>query len=233
MKKESLSLLDQIKSKYILQKILCLAYGEMKSVLKLVKYNKSLLNKLDINFEENYKYKYGKDTKVYKDIDCSHYILFSFDIIFFILFLIYITIFYVKEKFNDKNLKEGYNVKKKKFVDFMDNYILLAYFGYIIASIIIFILYFYFKSFVLKGYIKLIIFVLICFVDLTHYITYIIKFAFSIKLINKEKRKIIWFYGFDITIIIFLSLYIVIFMVFFYIIFHHVLKMFCMMIAFL
>ena len=54
MKKESL--LDQIKSKYILQKILCLAYGEMKSVLKLVKYNKSLSNRLDINIKENYKY---------------------------------------------------------------------------------------------------------------------------------------------------------------------------------
>ena len=32
-------------------------------------------------------------------------------------------------KFNDENLKEGYNLKKKRFVDFMDNYILLIYFA--------------------------------------------------------------------------------------------------------
>ena len=66
------------------------------------------------------------------------------------MFLVYIILFYVKGKFNDENLKLGYNVKKKKFVDFMDNYILLAYFGFIIASMIFIILYFYCESFVLK-----------------------------------------------------------------------------------
>ena len=56
MEEKSISLLDKIKSKYILKKILCLAYEDMKPVLKLVKYNKSLLNKLDINIKENYIY---------------------------------------------------------------------------------------------------------------------------------------------------------------------------------
>ena len=61
MEKESSSLLAQIKSKDILKLVLCLAYGEMKPVLKLVKYNKSLLNKLDINLKEDYNYKFEKN----------------------------------------------------------------------------------------------------------------------------------------------------------------------------
>ena len=60
MEKESLSLLAQIKSEHILKLVLCLAYGEMNSVLKLVKYNKNLLNKLDINLKEDYNYKFEK-----------------------------------------------------------------------------------------------------------------------------------------------------------------------------
>lgn len=56
MEKKSSSLLAQIKSKYILQQVLSLAFGEMKTVIILVKYNKSLLNKLDINIKDNYKY---------------------------------------------------------------------------------------------------------------------------------------------------------------------------------
>ena len=79
MKKESLSLLDQIKSKYILQKILCLAYGEMKSVVKLVKYNKSLLNKLQIDIKENYKYNCEIELNIEKK---------NLFILFFILFLL-------------------------------------------------------------------------------------------------------------------------------------------------
>ena len=94
---------------------------------------------------------------------------------------------------------------------------------------IFYILYFSRKSFLLKGYIKVIIILFVSFVDLTHYIAYIIKFAFSVKLIKKKlfpssgsikseqefeeeakKRKIIWFYGFDIAIIVFLCLYILI-----------------------
>ena len=60
MSKESSSLLSKIKSKYILQDILSLAYDKIKSALKLIKYNKSLLNRLDINIKiiqnlQNYK----------------------------------------------------------------------------------------------------------------------------------------------------------------------------------
>ena len=40
---EKSSLLYKIKSKYILKEIFCLAYEEMKSVLKLVKYKKKFI----------------------------------------------------------------------------------------------------------------------------------------------------------------------------------------------
>ena len=228
MEKNSSSLLAKIKSKYILQEVLCSAYGKMKQVLKLIKYNKSLLNKLDINIKENYKYEF--ETKIEKKISKYWTIIFVIKyIIFFIFFLAYIIKFYVSGKFNAEILKEGYNLKKKRFVDFMDNYILLIYFGFIIASLIFMIIFFLCISFAFKKYVKLIIIAFIIFVDLSHYIAYIIKLAFTIKLIKKElfpgectysrcsyfeeekeekNAKIIWFYSFDIVIIVFLSLYI-------------------------
>ena len=52
------SLLDQLKSKYMLQKIILLAYRDIKSVLKLIKYNKNLINRLDINIKYYYNYKF-------------------------------------------------------------------------------------------------------------------------------------------------------------------------------
>ena len=52
------SLLDQLKSKYMLQKIILLAYRDIKSVLKLIKYNKNLINRLDINIKYYYNFKF-------------------------------------------------------------------------------------------------------------------------------------------------------------------------------
>ena len=72
MEKNSKSLLAQIKSKYILQQVLSLAFGEMKTVIILVKYNKSLLNKLDINIKDNYKYVI--ETKIKKKANGSLFI---------------------------------------------------------------------------------------------------------------------------------------------------------------
>jgi len=51
------SLLNKIESKYILRKIISNAYCDMKSIFKLTKYNKKLLNKLDLNIEDHYNYK--------------------------------------------------------------------------------------------------------------------------------------------------------------------------------
>ena len=88
----------------------------------------------------------------------------------------------------------------------MDNYILLINFGFIFASFI-FIIIFYYKFCALKKketnnqctYF---------FTDLIHYIAYIIKLAFTIKLIKSDKLKSTWFYAFDSVIIAFLSLFI-------------------------
>ena len=54
---EKHSLLDKIKSKYILKDVLSLAFRNMKSVLKFIAYNKVLLQKLDINIKEHFDYK--------------------------------------------------------------------------------------------------------------------------------------------------------------------------------
>ena len=147
MEKNSKSLLAQIKSKYILQQVLSLAFGEMKPVIKLVKYNKSLLNKLNINIKDNYKYEI--ETKITKKGNDIFSMLLTSDIIFSILFLAYIIKFHVSGKFNDKTLKDEYNLEKKKFVDFMDNYILYSYFGFLIISIVFIIIYFCCKSIIL------------------------------------------------------------------------------------
>ena len=225
---EKSSLLSKINSKYILKAILSLAYGDMKSVLKLTKYNKCLLNKLDINFKDYFKY----EIEIKTDID-ENDIKFitsgiSQDFGWLIIYLIYIILFYIRGTFNDKNLKEGYDKKKKDFVDFMDNYILLAYFLFNCATIIIIISFISSKCLAIKGYIKLLIYIFISLIDLTHHISYIIKFAYAKAIIKKELintigkygkckteeeeneynkiSKLIWFYRFDIFIITYICM---------------------------
>ena len=239
MKSESSSssLLSKINSKYILKTILSLAFGNMNSVLKLCRYNKCLLHKLDIIFKNSFKYEieikidyienYEKDEK---DIKCIRGLFLFSDVIWFIIFLIYIILFYVRGTFNDENLKEGYSQKKKDFVDFMDNYILLTYFLFSLAIILMAILLYKHNLFAIKGYIQLLIFIFIFLIDLTHHISYIIKGIYTDQLIKKElldvimeysKNKnpteeekklyhkisnLIWFYGFDTFICIWISL---------------------------
>ena len=149
MEEKSSSLLSKIKSNFFLKELLCLAFGEMKPIIKLVRYNKSLLNRLNINIKENYNYKII--TKLEKNI-CSLFIfcLLLIETIIFLLFLPYVIKFYISGKFNEKNLKDRYNLKIKTFIDFMDNYILFAYFLFTIISLIFLIIYFFCKSFALK-----------------------------------------------------------------------------------
>ena len=218
---EKSSLLRKINSKYILKAILSFAYDNMKSILRLSKYNQGLLNKLNINFEDYFKYEIKTDIN---ENDFSIFIIGIISYIYnFIIYLIYIILFYKRGTFNDKNLKEGYNKKKKDFVDFMDNYILLAYFLFNCATIIIIISFTSCKCLAIKGYIKLLIYIFINLIDLIHHISYIIKFAYAKAIIKKELintigkyhkckteeeekeynkiSKLIWFYRFDIFII--------------------------------
>ena len=91
MKGES-SLLSKINSKYILKIILSLAYDNMKSVLRLTKYNKCLLSKLDINFEDNYKYEIEILTEEVYEEDFKWLFFPLLDFSWIIIFLIYIII---------------------------------------------------------------------------------------------------------------------------------------------
>jgi len=94
------SLLNQIKSKYILQKILSVGYGDIKSVLKFLKYNKNLINKLDINIKDYYNYKFK--TEIKKKVGCCFsFIMISHIVLVFIPYLIYIILFFKIGKFND------------------------------------------------------------------------------------------------------------------------------------
>ena len=223
------SLLSKIKSKYIFKEILSLAYDNMKSVLKLTKYNKCLLNKLDIKFKDYFKYEIETKTDINKEeifrISLNLLILGG---IWFIINLIYIILFYKKGKFNDKNLKEGYSEKKKDFVDFMDNCILLAYFIFNFATILIATLFIKFKFLAIKGYIKLLIYIFINLIILIYHIFYILKFIYSQSIIKDEtlnstgkcqnceideERKendkydeSFWFYRVDIFIIIIIGI---------------------------
>ena len=243
---ENPSLLNEIKSKYILQNILSLAYIDIKSVFKLIKYNKSLSNKLDLDFKQiinNTDYKYEKLITLncrqkYENNKDFFYSLIA-RIAIFVPFFIYIILYYVKGKLNEQTLKEDYNTKKKDFVDVMDKYILPVYLAYIILLIGLFILYTCIKSLLLRGLHKRIIFSIITLIDLTHYVSFIIQFVFTKKIINRGKMKetneeiqkeyqntgkqtikdIFWFYKLDIVIIIFYSLYLCQFILLFLLVF--------------
>ena len=129
-------------------------------------------------------------------------------------------------------------MKKKDFVDFMDNYILLAYFLFNFATILIIILLYCCNLFSIKQYIMLLIIIFIILIDLTHHITYIIKFDYTKELLKKELIKLIkkvsknpteeekkeyskisklfWFYHFDIFIIVWIC-------------FHFLFQIFCIL----
>ena len=166
-------------------------------------------HKLEFNFEDNYKSELRTEIKKEEKFNLGiGLISLVFGIFSFITFLVYIIIFYVRGTFNIENLKQGYNKSKKKFVDFMNNYILLAYFGFNIARILIAIFLFLCKLIALKGYIKLRISIIIFIVDLTHLIAYIIKYSFTGKIIKEEIKKTLdspWFYSFDTFMVGFIS----------------------------
>jgi len=209
MEKKS-NLLNLIKSKYILQNLLICAYGDIKSALKLIKYNKILLNRININIKDFYNYKFKNIIEKNGEDMLGGTFICDIPLIA-IPYLIYIIMFYAKGTFNDNNLIEGYDKNKKNFVDFMNNYFLLSYLIFRIASNILTSSLFRCHLFNLKGLFKAIFFLFCMLLDLTHYIFYIIKFIYIRKLMKKELLKkldkgktsiLTWFYSFDLALIV-------------------------------
>ena len=209
---EKHSLLDKIKSKYILKDVLSLAFRNTKSVLKFIAYNKVLLQKLDINIKEHFGY---KTRNIVEKENAALFIFTICDLCFnFIPLMIYDIMFYAKGTFNDKNLEKGYDKKKKNYVDVMNNYILLIYLILILTYYILYFLYNNSEKISLKKRQKSIIFIIVLFIEIMYFITHIIKYNFTGKIINKELKKkvkdfkpvkLVWFYNFDIAIIFFMS----------------------------
>ena len=192
------SLLSRVNSKDVLKKILSLAYSDMKSVFKLVAYNKNLLKKLDINIKDYYQYNI---IKIVNKLLLFFVIFYSIlEISIFICFVLY-TIYILKEgRFNDKILKEGYNVQIKNFVDFMDNYFLVAYLVFIILKFLLLIFIFITNCIIGDLDVKIKIFVSLCLIEFLHYIMLIIKFCLAKNIINKElletdesDPKLLWY----------------------------------------
>ena len=213
---EKHSLLNKIRSNHILKDILINAFRNMKSVLKFVAYNKVLLNKLDIKIKDYYDYKTKMEVKEYYKF--IFFIIFFLEIILiFIPLLIYDIMFYTLGKFNDKILEEGYDKKKKNYVDIMDNYITNIFFGIRMIFLLLFIIYYKSKKIALKRKLEFIIEITHFFIGLSYFIAHIKKYSFTKQIIKIELLKeydgkigkILWFDTFDLFLIVLLSLFLI------------------------
>ena len=121
-KKSSPCLLSKIKSQYTLQNILLYAYPDYKSILKLIKYNKNLMNKLGINIKDFYKYFYKYKIKIERKIDFVNQKaligIYSFCRIILVIYYLHLTLmlFYSQNMANDENLIKD-NHKKKNYLE--------------------------------------------------------------------------------------------------------------------
>ena len=213
------SLLSRIHSKYILKNILSLAYSDMKSIFKLIKYNKSLMDKLDINkkkIKEHFNYNLKIEIKKRAKIFFAFYLV--KDIITFIIFMIYFILYYAKGKFNEKTLAQHYDEKKKKYIDNMDKYILPIFLGTIFLAILFNILLCLSRLFAIKAECKA-IFIIFPLFDLAHNVLCWIKLSYSeevTKELNErsnlsyeEDSNLFWFESFDIFICLLPFIYII------------------------
>ena len=123
----------------------------MNSVFKLTEYNKSLMNKIDVNmkkFKDYYQYElYIKTNK--KNI-CFNYLFLIKDIMIFILLMIYIICYIKNGKFS---LDIDYN-EKDVFVFIINDYILYIFFLIVFTFILVNILLMFHEAISLKGYHK-------------------------------------------------------------------------------
>ena len=143
----------------------------------------------------------------------------------------YIISFFKKGKLDDIILKKGYNKRKKNFVTFIDKYFLIPYFLFILSSEVLGFLSFACKKFIIKSKKFFIFLVVYIFFYLINSIVIIIKFVFSQNIIqenylkimkstksrkqlDKNILKLLWFYDYDIAIIMILSFKLIISFIF-------------------
>ena len=136
---EKHSLLNKIKSKYIIKKILMLAFPNMNSVLKFVAYDKHFISELEINIKDYFDY----ETKeiIIKGIKPLIFQTSINALILFVPFLVFYIKLYSKRIFKKNNLIIGYNKKKKFFLEIFDYFFILLFIIYLIISLILSILF--------------------------------------------------------------------------------------------
>ena len=183
------SLLNNIRSKYILKDILTLAFRNMNSVFKFVAYNKVLLNRLDINIRDYYNYEIKAFVEKAYSINLMGQKI--FDIVFFWLILLIYQIFAFKKKIDDKKLKKDYNKKMKNYVEIMNNYITIIYLVYFLIYFLFLLLHFIISKIVIKGKYYFICEIIYTSIILSYFIEQIIKCYCQIKIGNKATPDII------------------------------------------
>ena len=200
---EKHSLLNEIRSIYILKDILTLAFKNMKSVLKFVAYDKTLIKRLDINIKDYYDYSIKTSIERGKSIFKNQIIT---ELVFiFIPFTIYYIMFFKKKTFDQENLNSVYNKNMKNFVDIIDKYVALIYLVFLFITKILLIIYEINDKIVLKRETKNKIEIIHFLIYLSFLIIFILKIYF-IKQIIKTQLSHIWFGSFNIAIIIFIFL---------------------------
>ena len=215
---ESESFLNNIRSKHILKQVF--SYIDFKSFSSLIKYNKSLQKKLDINFK---KYYFNNIYAKRFETNGFNYILNLPNIIIkaimLVFFLIYIILFYVKGSFIDEIIKANCDKNKIKFIEIMNNS-LIGYLIFLLISILWYTLCLS-RIILFKVITKLRIFMLILLIDIFYYILLCIKYNFSkliiFDIIRKDQNyKFVdsWFINLDFLILIIIPIYYIAFIFF-------------------
>ena len=215
---ESESFLNNIRSKHILKQVF--SYIDFKSFSSLIKYNKSLQKKLDINFKKYYFnniYKKRFETNGFNIIlNLPNIIIKAIMLVFF---LIYIILFYVKGSFIDEIIKANCDKNKIKFIEIMNNS-LIGYLIFLLISILWYTLCLS-RIILFKVITKLRIFMLILLIDIFYYILLCIKYNFSkliiFDIIRKDQNyKFVdsWFINLDFLILTIIPIYYIAFIFF-------------------
>jgi hypothetical protein len=219
---EKHSLLNNIRSKYILQNILTYAFGNFNSVLKFLAYDKVLLNRLDIIIKDYYNYK--TKTLLKKKFSATMFYLIFFENFFFIPLIIYNIRFFIKGKFFFVFwLTKNYQYKID-FIDFVDKYITNIFLFIELIYYLFFIIYYRCTNMALTDKTKFIIKIINFVICLAYYVIHCIKYSYTYDLTknllpNYGNKDLEWFYTFDIYLASLWPFYFIVYFYIFYMLF--------------